>query len=234
MTVNEKVAYNFVNFAGRPFAPDTDRVRIELKAGKNRILVKTRQGIGVWSFSLQLSEPSESLFATRPGTVGLEELRAFAVKNDGDATKGEAVFFDPKGVGCVKCHSAAGRGTASVGPDLTGLALKYDKAEIIRSVLEPSNRIATGYQPVLLATADGQVRTGLVREETAAHIDLIDADAKVTRVRKSEVDERRVGDVSLMPTGLVDMLTPSEFTDLIAYLQSLKAAPSPPQATAGP
>ncbi len=64
----------------------------------------------------------------------------------------------------MKCHAANGRGTANVGPDLTGLALKYDKAEIIRSVLEPSNRLATGYQPVLLALAGGKVVTGLVRD----------------------------------------------------------------------
>ena len=60
-----------------------------------------------------------------------------------------------RGVGCVKCHAAAGRGTANVGPDLTGLGLKYDKAEIIRSVLDPSDRLATGYQPVVVATAWG-------------------------------------------------------------------------------
>jgi putative heme-binding domain-containing protein len=221
------VIYNYTNFSGRPFAPDTGRVRVDLKQGTNRLLVLSRQGIGAWSFSVQVSEPSATLFATKPGTISLDELRSFALKRDGDPERGEEIFFDAKGIGCVKCHSAAGRGAANVGPDLSGLALKYDKAEIIRSVLEPSNRIATGYQPVLLACANGQVLTGLPRSETATYIDLIDADAKTTRVLKAEVAERRVSDVSLMPTGLVDTLTPGEFADLIAYLQSLKSAQAP-------
>jgi putative heme-binding domain-containing protein len=234
--VNDKVVSNDTITAGRPYAPDSDRIRIPLKKGINRILVRSRQGIGVWSFSLQLADPPETLFATRPGTVGLDELRLYALKNDGDAGRGQTIFFDPKGIGCVKCHSAGGQGKANVGPDLSGLALKYDKSELVRSVLEPSSRIATGYQPVLVATTDGQVATGLVRGETAEYLELIDADARTARVLKAAIAERRVGDVSLMPTGLVDTLSPAEFTDLIAYLQSLRSAPQaearPAQASA--
>ncbi len=148
--------------------------------------------------------------------------------HQGDPRKGEEIFFDSNGVACVKCHAVGGRGTASIGPDLTSLALKYDKAEIVRSVLEPSLRIATGYQPVLLALTDGKVLNGLVRSETDSYVELVDADAKTIRVPKAEIEERRVGDVSLMPKGLVDTLSPLEFTDLISYLQSLKSAPSPP------
>jgi putative heme-binding domain-containing protein len=131
----------------------------------------------------------------------------------------------------VKCHSAAGKGTATIGPDLTGLALKYDKAEIIRSVLEPSNRLATGYQSVLLATRDGKVVTGLIRAETEAYIELVDSETKLTRVAKTEIEDRKVGDLSVMPAGQVDSLSVVEFADLISYLQSLKTAPAQPSAT---
>ena len=229
-TLNENWILDYNNLAGRPFVADSNRVRVQLKQGKNRLLVRTRQGIGSWQFSVQVSEPSESLFATRPGKISLEELRGFAASHDGDASRGRALFFDPRGIGCVKCHAAGGQGTAKVGPDLTGLALKYDRAEIIRSVLEPSNRIATGYQPVLVAKADGSVLTGLLRSETDSQLELIDANAKVARVNKAEIEDRRVGDVSLMPVGLVDTLAKQEFADLIAYLMSLKAATKPAEA----
>jgi putative heme-binding domain-containing protein len=224
IAVNDAVVFRYSNFTGRAYAPDSDLVRIDLKRGKNRILVSSRQGIGLWSFSVQVSEPSQDLVASKPKGVTPETLRAFALNHDGDPRKGESIFFEPKGIGCIKCHAAGGRGSANIGPDLTGLALKYDKAEIVRSVLEPSNRIATGYQPVLLALRDGQVLTGLVRSETDSYVEIVDADTKLTRVPKAEVEERRVGDVSTMPTGLVDTLTPLEFTDLISYLQSLKTA----------
>src|SRR5207244_10141359 len=122
----------------------------------------SRPGIGGCSFGVQISapSPSASLFAAKPAGLSLDALRAFALSHEGDPRKGEELFFDPKGIGCVKCHAAGGRGTASVGPDLTGLALKYDKAEIIRSVLEPSDRLATGYQPAIVALHDGKVFTG--------------------------------------------------------------------------
>jgi putative heme-binding domain-containing protein len=150
------------------------------------------------------------------------------MSHQGDPKSGETIFFEAQGIGCVKCHAANGRGTASVGPDLTGLALKYDKAELVRSVLEPSNRIATGYQPVLVATRDGKVVTGLVRSETDSYLELVDSETKVTRVAKSDIEERKVGDVSVMPAGLVDSLTLVEFADLISFLQTLKTAPVPP------
>ena len=109
---------------------------------------------------------------------------------------------------------------------MTGLALKYDKAEIIRSVLEPSNRIASGYLPVVVARADGTVLSGLLRGETNTHLDLIGADLAPVRVAKSEIDVRRVSETSLMPTGLVDSMTKHEFADLIAYLITLVERPA--------
>jgi putative membrane-bound dehydrogenase-like protein len=226
LSVNEKAAHAYVNFAGRPYRPDADVVRVELKRGKNRLLVQARQGIGVWSFGVQVSEPSALVVAGASRKVGPEERRAFALRHEGDPKSGEALFFDAKGIGCVNCHAANGRGTANIGPDLTGLALKYDKAEIIRSVLEPSNRIATGYQPVLVATRDGKVVTGVVRSETDAYLELADPDAKVVRIAKPDIEERKIGDVSVMPPGLADSLSVVEFSDLISYLKSLKSAPT--------
>lgn len=228
MTVNEEPVYSYRNFAGRAYSPESDVARVNLKKGRNRILIQTRQGIGAWSFSVQLSEPNDLNLAAKARLTSPEALRAFALKRDGDPKSGAAVFFDPKGIGCVKCHAVNGQGTASIGPDLTGLALKYDKNEIIRSVLEPSNRIATGYQPVLVALTDGQVFTGLIREETDAHLDLADSDAKITRVAKSEIEERKVGEVSIMPVGLIESLSLTEFADLISYLNSLRTAPQGP------
>lgn len=102
------------------------------------------------------------------------------------------------------------------------MSLKYDREEIVRSVLEPSSRIASGYQPVLIARTDGTVLTGLVRGETATDIELVGPDLKPVRVSLADIDERRTADTSLMPAGLVDALSPDEFADLIAFLESLR------------
>ena len=221
VTVNGSRAFHSGNDSGRPYSPDADLCRFALKKGVNRIVVRARQGIGAWSFSLQVSDQFSPHFAAPNGPSTPGEMKAYALSHAGDSKRGAALFFDPKGIGCARCHAAGGRGVARIGPDLSGLALKYDKAEIIRSVLEPSERIANGYRPVVLAKVDGTVLAGLLRAEAATHLDLLVGDLESVRVPTSEVEERRVGETSFMPSGLVDPLTPPEFADLIAYLVSL-------------
>jgi putative heme-binding domain-containing protein len=216
------LVYRFQDSAGRPYAPDTDIVPINLRKGTNRLLILAREGIGEWSFSVQVSEPAESLARGKPAPVSREALRAFAERRSGDARRGEELFFDPKGVGCVKCHAVSGRGNAAAGPDLAGLALKYDKQEIIRSVLEPSQRIASGYQAAVVACTDGSVVTGLIRSETDAELELTAPDGTRQVIVKSNVVARRPSDASLMPVGLTDSLTVVEFADLISFLESLR------------
>jgi putative heme-binding domain-containing protein len=236
VTVNENMIYQYTNTAGRAYVPDADVARFHLVKGSNRILVVSRQGIGAWCFGIQIA-----ILAPSPGVANralaqhssLDELRRFAMERSGDPARGEALFFDPKGVGCVQCHSVGGRGTSSIGPDLTGLASKYDRAELIRSVLEPSSRIAIGYQPVIVATSESKVHSGVVRAETEAELELADSDAKIIRIPKRKIEERRLGDVSIMPARLVETLSPVEFADLISFLSSLRqgsnltATPSP-------
>ncbi len=219
--VNDRIVLDQGGIGGRLYSPDSDLVRVRLKKGVNRILVRTRQGIGPWCFGVQVSEASSVSFAA--GSVGVEGLRAFALSHQGDARNGESLFFDARGVGCAKCHAVDGQGAVNIGPDLTGFASKFDRVEIVRSVLEPSSRIATGYQPLVIGKNDGTIVTGLLRAETDTYLDLADAEGRPTRVAKADIEARKVGEVSLMPTGLVDSLSPVEFADLIAYLSSLKA-----------
>ncbi len=229
VTVNEKMVYDYHSLAGRSYAPDTDLIRFQLARGRNRILVVTRQGIGRWGFGVQVarSELGTSHDMARTELAKLDDLRRVALHQEGDPRRGEKLFFSPKGIGCARCHSAGGRGRSAIGPDLTGLASKYDRAELVRSVLEPSSRIAPGYQPAIIATRDGQIFTGLVRSETADQLELADSDAKVTRIFKRDIAERRVAEVSIMPARLVESLSAAEFSDLISFLASLKQISRP-------
>jgi putative heme-binding domain-containing protein len=227
VTVNEKPVYAYNNVAGRAYAPGTDLVRLDLTKGRNRILVLSRQGVGPWCFSLQIARVAPRTGERSVATTSFVSLRAYALAHAGDPRKGEAIFFDAKGVGCVRCHAAAGRGISTIGPDLTGVAAKYDRAEMIRSILEPSHRIAPGYQPVTVATRDGMVASGVVRSETETLLELADSEARITKIPKSDIAVRRVGDISIMPAKLVETLSPAEFADLIDFLLSLRAPQSP-------
>jgi putative heme-binding domain-containing protein len=232
VTVNEQVVANDAALAGRTDTPDANVLRFRLARGRNRILVQSRQGIGPWVFGVQVARspmPAAPLAGPSTGRprITADDLRRFAMAHEGDARRGEQIFFDPRGIGCARCHSAGGRGTASVGPDLTGLALKYDRAELIRSVLEPSSRIADGYQPVVVATHDGRVISGVVRGETSGEIELVDAQAKATRIPLRDIAVRRAGGTSIMPAPAAEALSPADFADLITFLAGLKQDPRP-------
>jgi putative heme-binding domain-containing protein len=238
VTVNEQVVSDDPHPAGRAYAPETELIRFHLNRGGNRILVLSRQGIGRWAFGVQVARSPINAGATlawgaqtQPGS---KDLRRFAMQHDGDQRRGEALFFDPRGPGCGRCHSVGGRGSATIGPDLTGLALKYDRAELIRSVLEPSSRIAVGYQPVVVATHDGRVYTGIVHAETDDTIELADSEAKISRISKPDIDVRRAGGASIMPARIAESLSPAEFADLISYLASLKQPPTMARSTPMP
>ena len=81
-----------------------------------------------------------------------------------------------------------------------------------------------GFQPTTFALVDGRVVTGIVGNETAAVVEIQDSDAKLVRLAKDQIDERKRSNISLMPTGLAKGLSPQDFVDLIEYLETLKNA----------
>ena len=122
VTVNEKPVYQYGNFAGRGYAPDVDLVRADLAKGKNRVLVKSRQGIGTWAFGIRYSGPVIRPSRSLAKKMTIAELSAFAVSHKGDPSRGEEMFFDSIGIGCAKCHSVGPKGSSTIGPNLAGLA----------------------------------------------------------------------------------------------------------------
>ena len=110
---------------------------------------------------------------------------------------------------------------------LPGAGGKFDRAHLVESILEPSRQIVEGYRSTILALSDGRVLTGIVREESTDSLILMDAAGQRQQVAKSRIEERRLSDVSLMPDGLADELTPQQFTDLIAFLETLRSGRKP-------
>ncbi len=150
---------------------------------------------------------------------GAEEVRLYL---RGDPKKGEELFFNPESnAACAKCHAVNGKG-GTVGPELTGVAGTRDTRFIIESILEPSKEIASGYEPILVITKDGQYLTGIVKREDATTIEIADSQAQVHRVAKSQMEKKAPQKTSLMPENFKEILTVEELHDLLAYLQTLK------------
>src|SRR5262249_41529874 len=149
-----------------------------------------------------------------------EDYLRFARRHPGDSSRGEGLFRDREGLGCIKCHRVGGQG-GEVGPDLGGIGAQFDRGQLAESVLYPSRAIREGYQATTVATADGRVLTGLVRSESGEVLVLRDAESQDHEILKADIDERKSGTTSLMPEGLQLGLSPQDFADLIAYLESL-------------
>ena len=62
-----------------------------------------------------------------------------------------------------------------VGPDLTKIGAKYDKAGLLEQILEPSKTIDPAFAAYLLETKDGRVVSGLAVEKTANDVVLKDS-----------------------------------------------------------
>ena len=221
--VNGKKVHEDLNDGG--WSPEEATVPATLKAGRNVIVAKAGNSGGGWMFSVAVSgERKGKLFEYSTKSLDPAAYAQFALKNAGDPNRGAAVFNNLQGVACSKCHAVNGAG-GEVGPALTGVGAKYDRAQLVESVLYPSKQIFDGYHQTLVRTRDGNTYAGSVRGETEEELTLIDAENRRTVIKKSTVDRRKVSELSLMPEGLHAGLEPREFADLIAYLQSLKDPP---------
>jgi putative heme-binding domain-containing protein len=162
-------------------------------------------------------------YAYALGQAGLQEYVRYSGAHKGDAGRGRDLFRDLKRLACVRCHQVRGEG-GEIGPDLSDVGGKFDRPLLIESVLEPSRQIVDGYRTTTIATAGGQVLTGIVRDETPAGLVIVDSQGQRHAVRAAEIEDRTVDDTSLMPSGIAAGLSPAEFTDLVAYLETLRSS----------
>ena len=139
----------------------------------------------------------------------------------GDATRGAVVFRDAL---CVRCHRAGPRGPA-VGPDLTHVAGRFSRRDMLESILTPSAVVAENYRNVQISTTDGRAIVGRIivegdyRSETLRLATEPLRPATVVEVNKRQIEQVRESETSPMPSGLLDSFTLDEILDLLAFLE---------------
>ena len=103
---------------------------------------------------------------------------------------------------------------------------------MIAAVLTPSAKISQGYETFVFALNDGRVLTGIIKNETPDAVEIQDNEAKLIRISKDEIEDRKKSEISIMPDGLAQGITASDFADLIGYLETLRnEAPAASPAT---
>jgi putative heme-binding domain-containing protein len=121
---------------------------------------------------------------------------------------------------CSGCHIFGDLGTA-VGPDLTSVANRFKKRDILESILWPSKTISDQYTMTTLVLDDGTTVSGLITREDATYVFLKTADALTGRGKPVPIDrikERKDSTTSLMPERLMDPLKIERIDNLVAFL----------------
>jgi putative heme-binding domain-containing protein len=151
-----------------------------------------------------------------------ETFLAFALAQPGDSARGKILFDDPAGVGCITCHRVQGSG-AHIGPDLSGVGAQFDRRALAESILWPSRAVREGYNLVEIELVDGDELTGMIRGETADSLSLQPPSGDLIQIPRTRIKTRRQTSLSLMPEGLEGSLSLEDFSDLLAYLESLRS-----------
>ncbi|MDB6023040.1 MAG: putative glucose/L-sorbosone dehydrogenase, distantly related to bacterial beta-galactosidase [Pedosphaera sp.] len=172
-----------------------------------------------WSVLLATAACFTSVGYSQPQKIGI--YRDFALSHQGHAERGRFFFQNEPWLACTKCHTVDGSG-GHAGPDLANIGEKLPKEELVRAVLEPSASIAVGYGTTIIETKDGEQYQGVIKQAGDTWVALMGADGKLTRFENSNIKQQRASTISLMPEGLQTTLSTQEFTDLIAYLESLR------------
>jgi putative heme-binding domain-containing protein len=139
----------------------------------------------------------------------------------GDASRGEKLFHATTGITCVNCHRI-GQAGKEVGPDLTLIGKKLNRAQLLESILEPSKTIDPSFVTWLVVTDDGRAMTGMVIERTDQRVSIKDAQGQVHRIAQASIEQMVAQPQSMMPDLLAQDMTAQQLADLLEYLGSLR------------
>jgi putative heme-binding domain-containing protein len=168
----------------------------------------------------------------------IHALRGRAIDNPlpGDPVHGRQVFWG-KG-DCGSCHMIAGRGGV-LGPDLTNIAAMRKATTISDALTKADHRVfgdggmhlptipPMNYEPVTVTTQGGQTVDGVMLNQDAYSVQLLDMTGKPRSFRRTELSNVIMKPGSLMPSDYDKRLSSEEFNDLLAYLTRLSDPPAP-------
>ncbi len=120
---------------------------------------------------------------------------------------------------CANCHPLDGS-TTPLGPSLVG-SWRNGVDYFLENIVDPNAVVGENFRTTLIINGSGVVVSGLLDSETDTSV-VIRTSEKTIAVPKAEIEERRLSDQSIMPTGLLDSLTDVEKIELLIFLMTEK------------
>ncbi|HET6324891.1 MAG TPA: PVC-type heme-binding CxxCH protein, partial [Planctomycetaceae bacterium] len=143
----------------------------------------------------------------------LKRQLAPAVFSSADRVQGRRRFTQT----CATCHTLFGQG-GKIGPDLTG-SQRANLDYLLENIVDPSAIVQPAYKMSTIALADGRVLNGIVIEQSGPTLTVQTPTERLV-LNRADVEEIRKSELSLMPDGLLDVLSEKEIRDLLGYLMS--------------
>jgi len=149
----------------------------------------------------------------------------------GNAAHGKELFYGS--AACGACHMVNGKG-GRLGPDLTGAAAARSTEYLTESLRNPSRRLAQGiseamkefsqeYETANVTAADGTKYQGVVLNEDAFTVQVLDTREILHSWEKSSLKAFEKSRQSLMPVYDEKTLPEKELQDLLAFLAASAA-----------
>ncbi len=127
--------------------------------------------------------------------------------------------------GCVLCHQLGGAGRV-FGPDLSNVAGRFSRRDVLESILAPSKIVSEKYRNVTIETMDGESHTGQIVMEgdyRKSNLKLVTnpfEPDEALEIPKIKIAGKRESEVSAMPEGLLNTLSREEILDLLAFIEA--------------
>jgi len=133
----------------------------------------------------------------------------------GSPGTGKTLFFGK--AGCAECHMVDGTG-GFIGSDLSVYGRGRAAAEIRSAIVNPADNLQERGRVVVATTRDGQIFTGIARNEDNFSLQLQTKDGAFHFFDKSSLRALEHRPESVMPSDYAVRLSAQEIDDVISYL----------------
>jgi putative heme-binding domain-containing protein len=123
---------------------------------------------------------------------------------------------------CVACHRINDQG-GKVGPQLDGVGIR-GLERLLEDVLDPNRNVDGAFRATVIEQKNGLVVTGLKLREEGSTVILGDNQGKEVRVRKEDIEEQRLSNLSPMPSNFTEQLTEADLRALMSFLLQQRQA----------
>lgn len=164
----------------------------------------------------EIRKAAEELFGGAVSTNRKQVIEQYqpALTMQGSVVAGAKVFRRV----CSRCHRIDGEGH-NVGPDITDVRNRSHSA-ILFDVLDPNAKVEPRFTAYTVVTTDGRTFSGLMTADSAEAVTLTMPEGRQQTIGRSEIDEIRASDVSLMPEGVEKDISVQDMAHLLEFLKN--------------